>query len=109
MESDASEPTCVKLTDMFAPAAPTGLTAVASEDAISLIWSASPEKDVSGYIVLRAIAPADTPVAITPTPIAQTTFRDVVDGGARVIYAVQAVDTAGNVSPMSSRIEETAR
>ncbi len=109
MESEASEPACVKLTDIFAPAAPTGLTAVASEGAISLIWNASPEKDAAGYLVLRAIAPDETPVPVTPAPVPETTFRDSVPGGVRVTYAVQAVDTSGNVSPMSNRIEETAR
>jgi hypothetical protein len=109
MESEASEPACVTLTDTFPPAAPTGLTAVAADGSISLIWNASPEKDAAGYLVLRAIAPAATPVPVTPAPIQETTFRDMVAAGVRVVYAVQAVDTAGNVSPMSSPIEETAR
>jgi hypothetical protein len=59
--------------------------------------------------VLRAIAPADRPAPVTPQPIAETTFRDTVPAGVRVIYAVQAVDRAGNVSPMSAPIEESAR
>jgi hypothetical protein len=109
MESEASEPACVTLTDTFPPAAPTGLTAVAGDGSISLIWNASAEKDAAGYLVLRAIAPAATPVPVTPAPIPETTFRDTVAAGVRVIYAVQAVDTAGNVSPMSAPIEETAR
>ena len=109
MESEASAPTCVKLVDTFPPVAPTGLTAVAAEGSISLIWNSSPEKDAAGYLVLRAIAPATTPVAVTPSAIQETTFRDAVPSGVRVIYAVQAVDTAGNVSPMSTPIEETAR
>ncbi len=109
MESEASEPACVTLTDTFPPAAPTGLTAVASAGAISLIWNASPESDVAGYLVLRAIAPAGTPEPITPAPVTETTFRDSVPAGGRVTYAVQAVDQAGNASPMSAPIEETAR
>jgi hypothetical protein len=109
MESEASEPACVTFADTFPPAAPTGLTAVAADGAISLIWNASPEQDAAGYLVLRAVAPAQTPVRVTPTPIPETTFRDTVAAGVRVIYAVQAVDTAGNVSPLSSPIEETAR
>jgi hypothetical protein len=109
MESEASEPACVRLTDTFPPAAPAGLTAVASAGAISLIWNASPEQDIAGYLVLRAIAPATTPVAVTPAPVTETTFRDTVAAGDRVTYAVQAVDQAGNVSPMSAPIEEIAR
>jgi hypothetical protein len=32
-----------------------------------------------------------------------------VPAGAHVGYAVQAVDKAGNASPLSTRVEETAR
>jgi hypothetical protein len=109
VESEASPPACVTPTDTFPPAAPTGLTAVAATGSISLIWNASPEKDVAGYLVLRATAPASTMAPVTPMPIPETTFRDAVSPGTRVIYAIQAVDQAGNVSPPSSSIEETAR
>jgi hypothetical protein len=109
MESEASEPACVTLKDTFPPAAPTGLTAVAASGTVSLIWNASPAKDVAGYLVLKAVAPDVTPVPVTPTPVTETTFRDTAPSGVRVVYAVQAVDQAGNVSPMSDRIEETPR
>ena len=46
---------------------------------------------------------------ITPAPIRETNFRDAVPPGARYAYAVQAVDKTGNVSPMSNRVDETAR
>jgi fibronectin type 3 domain-containing protein len=109
VESDESAPTCVTLTDTFPPAAPKGLQAVSTEGAINLIWDANTEKDVRGYIVLRGAAAAATLEAIVMEPIQETSFKDGVQPGVRYAYAVQAVDSAGNVSPMSARVEETAR
>ena len=109
LESEASPRVCVTPKDTFPPAAPTGLNTVPESGAVSLIWNANEESDLAGYFVLRAIAPAGTPVAINATPLRDTTFRDVVPSGARVTYAIQAVDQAGNVSPMSARAEESPR
>lgn len=109
IESDASPATCVTLEDTFPPAAPTGLQAVSSQAAISLIWDASTEKDLAGYLVLRAVAPSTVLTPVTPAPIDATTFNDTVQAGVRASYAVQAVDKAGNVGPISTRVEETAR
>jgi hypothetical protein len=109
VESDTSPPACEKLADTFEPAPPTGLIAVASEGAINLIWDPSDEKDLAGYLVLRAVAPADTPTRVTPMPIQETTFKDTVRAGLRVVYVVEAVDKAGNVSMPSNRVEEAAR
>jgi hypothetical protein len=109
IESAPSPSGCVTLHDTFAPAAPQGLVGVGSEGAISLIWSANTEPDLAGYIVLRAVAPATGLVPVTPAAITDTNFRDTVPAGARATYAVQAVDKAGNRSPLSNEISETAR
>ena len=112
VESPMSKPACVKAVDTFAPSAPTKLEAVASEGAVSLIWEASPEADVAGYLVLRGEAGAAQLAPLFKTPIKETTYRDVsVKAGTRYVYAVVAVDTAAahNVSPPSNRVEETAR
>jgi hypothetical protein len=109
LESDGSPKTCVTLADTFPPAAPDGLITIAAEGAVNLIWNSNREVDLAGYLVLRAIAPETTPVAITPAPVLQPTFTDPVPPGSRVTYALQAVDKAGNVSPLSARVEETAR
>jgi hypothetical protein len=53
IQGPASPPTCVVPADTFPPGPPTGLVAVASEGAISLVWDASPERDMAGYLVLR--------------------------------------------------------
>jgi hypothetical protein len=109
IESDASPRACLTPKDTFPPVAPTGLQGVPGTRSIDLIWNPNDEADLAGYLVLRAIAPATTLEAITPEPLQDTTFRDTVPAGARVTYAVQAVDKAGNVGEMSARIEETAR
>jgi hypothetical protein len=109
VEGAESPAGCVTLVDTFPPKAPQGLQAVASEGAINLIWDANQEKDVRGYIVLRAIAPAETLEPVMSEPIRETSFKDAVKPGIRFIFAVRAVDAAGNMSPPSARVEETAR
>ena len=111
-ESKMSTPSCVKAVDTFPPSAPKKLEAVASEGAISLIWEASPEPDVAGYVVLRGEAGSGQLAPLFKDPIKETTYRDVsVKRGVRYVYAVVAVDTAAahNVSQQSNRVEETAR
>lgn len=109
LEGDASPSACVTPVDTFAPAPPTGLTAVASQGAISLIWNPSPEKDLRGYHVLRADTSGGVFAAITTAPIADTTYTDQVPDGRRYAYAVQAVDQAGNLGAQSAAVEEAAR
>ena len=109
VEGTESPAKCVPLTDKFPPKAPEGLQAVPSDGAINLIWDANRERDVRGYIVLRGIAPTDTLEPVTPEPIRETSFKDAVKPGVRFVFAVRAVDAAGNMSPPSARVEETAR
>lgn len=108
-ESGASASACVKFTDTFAPAAPTGLIAVPSDAAINLTWDANTEKDLSGYMVLRGTASDSSLTPITSAPLSETTFRDLVPAGIRYFYAVQASDKSGNSSPVSGRVDATAR
>jgi hypothetical protein len=109
VEGDDPAPTCVTMVDRFPPAAPKGLSAIPSEGAISLIWEPNAEGDLRGYIVLRAAASGGELQPITPEPISQTTLKDPAAAGVRYVYAVRAVDAAGNASALSERVEETAR
>lgn len=109
-ESEPSEVRCITPRDIYPPAAPKGLTAVVSAGSISLIWDPNGEKDLDGYLVLRAEAPGGTLQPLTRERIHDTTYNDAgVKPGVRYIYAVVAVDKAGNVSAQSDRVEETAR
>ena len=106
----ASPRTCITPVDSFAPAAPRSLAVIAGAGSINLIWDANTEPDVAGYLVLRAEAPSDTLQPITSEPTAASTYRDEsVRPGVRYVYAVVAVDRAGNRSAESNRMEETAR
>jgi hypothetical protein len=112
IEGEPSEEACVTPMDVFAPAAPAGLAAVSTPGQISLIWDANTEKDLAGYIVLRADASGGDLRPITPSPIRETSFRDAtVTPGTRYVYAIVAVDRADppNTSAPSARVEETAR
>jgi hypothetical protein len=107
IESDAAPPACETLTDTFAPAAPKGLRSIAGERSINLIWDPNSESDLAGYLVFRGTG--DKLDQITPAPIADPTFTDGVQPGVRYVYAVKAVDKAGNSSAWSERVEEMAR
>ena len=109
IESDAPPAICETLVDTFPPAAPKGMNAIATDGAINLIWEPNAEKDLAGYIVLRGVEPAETLESITPAPIAEPSFKDTVKPGIAYVYAVRAVDKAGNPSPSSARVVETAR
>ena len=112
VQGPASPPTCVTPVDTFSPQPPTGVVAVASRDAISLVWDPSLESDVVGYLVLRGTAPGATLQPLTSEPIVETTYRDAeVESDRRYVYAVQAVDGAvpSNVSPPSVEVMEQAR
>ena len=111
IESDASAPVCVTPRDIFAPAAPAGLTGVASSGVIALIWDANTEADLAGYLVLRADGPGETLRPLTPSPIRETAYRDTsVTPGVRYEYAIVAVDraTPPNSSAPSARYGVTA-
>ena len=108
----ASPSTCVIPVDTFAPQPPVNLVAVASRDAINLVWDSSPEPDVGGYLVLRGTAPGATLQSLTAEPIVETTYRDIaVESDQEYVYAVQAVDNATprNVSLPSVEVMEQAR
>ncbi|MBA2301252.1 MAG: fibronectin type III domain-containing protein [Acidobacteria bacterium] len=112
LESLPSAAQCVTPSDIFAPAAPKGLSAVGSAGTISLIWEANTESDIAGYLILRGEVPGDTLQALTATPIRETTYQDTtVKSGVRYGYVVVAVDraTPPNTSPQSARVEESAR
>jgi hypothetical protein len=109
-ESEPSPAACITPRDIYPPAAPRGLTAVVNAGVVSLIWEPNTERDLDGYFVLRAEAPGATLQPLTRDAIHDTTFNDkTVKPGVRYVYAVVAVDKAGNASEPSNRVEDTAR
>lgn len=113
VEGDASPRRCVTPVDVFPPAAPMGLSAVAGDASISLIWEASGDADVAGYLVLRGTTADATLQPLTTAPVVETSFTDrTASPGVRYVYAVVAVDARvplPNISAESNRVEEAAR
>ena len=108
VESAPSPEVCVTPVDTFPPAAPKTLQSVASVGAITLIWEPNAERDLAGYIILRGGTESDLQ-PITASPISATQFKDDLAPGTRHVYAVRAVDKAGNASAISNLVEDTAR
>jgi len=110
IESDPSAPVCITPKDTFPPAAPKGLAAVGSAGVINLIWDASTEADLAGYVILRAEAPGATLRPLVREPIRETRYADrTAQPNVRYAYAVVAVDKSGNRSAPSNKVEEAAR
>jgi hypothetical protein len=113
VEGHASKPLCVTPVDVFPPAAPTGVSPIAVEGAISLVWEANAERDLQGYLVWRGEEGSETLTRITADVVKETRYTDqTVKPGVRYVYAVTAVDTRSpepNISAESERVEVTAR
>lgn len=105
----------VEALDVFPPATPTGLAAVATPASagvaasIDLNWQPVTDSDLAGYIVYRR--EGDGPWArISPAqPLAGPAFHDAnVEAGHAYRYAVSAMDQGGHESARSHEAEESA-
>ena len=109
-----SAPVRVQALDVFPPAVPAGLAAVATapsaaaEAAIDLSWQPNTEPDLAGYIVYRREA-AETWKRISPAqPLVGPAFHDArIQPGHTYRYAVTAIDQGGHESARSAEAEET--
>lgn len=95
-ESEISAPITVNPVDRFAPAAPTGLTAIPSVRSIELVWERNTEKDMASYSVYRNGEKVAT--ALTAPAYSDAMARQ----GVTYQYQVTAVDMAGNESAKSA-------
>lgn len=112
VESAESNIVHIKPVDTFPPTAPSALTIAAAPGTISIFFAINPEKDIAGYKIYRSTDP-DLDKAkwllLTPELLKANTYQDTrVESGKRYYYYLTATDTAGNVSPMSEVISETA-
>ncbi|MGD0860276.1 MAG: fibronectin type III domain-containing protein [Terracidiphilus sp.] len=105
----------VEALDVFPPAVPTGLAAVAtapsagSEAAIDLSWQPNTEADLAGYAVYRREG-SESWQRISPAqPLVGPAFHDArIQPGRTYGYAVTAIDQGGHESARSAEAEETA-
>jgi hypothetical protein len=113
VEGHPSMAICVTTIDIFPPARPIGLSPIAAEGTISLVWEANTDRDLQGYQVWRGEDGSETLTRITEDVVKETRYTDEgVKPGVRYVYAVTAVDNQSpkpNVSPESERVEVTAR
>jgi fibronectin type 3 domain-containing protein len=92
-------------TSGLAPAAPTGVSASAGTNNVSVNWAANTEPDLAGYHVERAATSTLGPwTRLTgTTPVNATSYTDGTRPVATAVhYRVLAVDTSGNTSAPSA-------
>lgn len=101
----------VEAKDVFPPAPPEALAAVAVADqgAIDLSWSPNSETDLEGYVVYRAEGGGKPErISAANAPVIAPTYRDAAArAGHTYHYSVSAVDASGNESARSSEVTET--
>jgi len=107
----ASETVTIDAKDVFPPAAPVGLAAVADVQgrAIDLSWAPDTEPDLAGYVVYRRdVTASGAKERVSPKAlVVALSFTDgQVVAGHRYAYAVSAVDRDGNESPRSGEVEQ---
>lgn len=101
--SEASPEITAVARDIFPPSTPAGLTAVAGIGTIELAWDRSPESDVAGYRVSRAVGDAALAPIGELTRAASFSDRDI-KSGVTYRYAVSAIDENGNASAPSQPV-----
>jgi hypothetical protein len=87
--------------DRFPPAAPKGLTVLASPTSIELTWEQNTELDIAGYRVYRA-APGAGFERVSETRGIPSYSDRQVEAGKTYRYAVTAFDHAGNEGSRSA-------
>lgn len=110
VEGEDSSAVQVFAHDVFPPAVPSGLQAVASgagqKPFIDLIWAPVPDADLAGYNVYRHEEGA-APVKVNTEPVKTPAYRDAdVKSGHQYTYSVSAVDLRANESAHSDEASE---
>lgn len=110
-----SSPVRVEAIDVFPPAKPAGLVAVAVRPsqggalAIDLSWEPDAEADVAGYVVYRRENDAPWQRISPSEPVVGPAYHDPqVQPGHTYRYAVSAIDQGGHESARSAEIEQAA-
>lgn len=114
LAGEISAPVRVEALDVFPPAVPTGLAAVAalgesgSETAIDLSWQPVTDVDLGGYAVYRREGQSGWRRISPAQPLVGPAFHDTqVQPGHSYRYAVSAIDQGGHESARSAEAEET--
>jgi len=94
--------------DRFAPLPPSELSTLGSVGEVRLVWPASPDADVAGYVLERADPDAEFH-RVNTEPVAALEFTDRgLASGFTFRYRVAAIDRAGNLGafgePVATRV-----
>ncbi len=105
LESEESLTIEVEAKDVFPPAAPAGLTAIAGSGFIVLSWEANAETDLAGYRVWRRGEKESEFALVQELGSTLNSYSDsAVEKNRRYVYAITAFDGAGNESPKSDGV-----
>ena len=108
-----SDPVRIETLDVFPPAIPTGLAAVAavgdaaSGPSIDLSWQPAIDADLAGYAVYRREGEGEWKQISPSSPVVGPAFHDSdVQAAHTYRYAVKAIDQGGHASESSAETEE---
>jgi hypothetical protein len=114
LASELSAPVRVEARDIFPPAVPTGLAAVATTgdngagNAIDLSWQPVTDPDLAGYAVYRREGDGRWQRISPAGPLVSPAFHDAqVQPGHSYRYAVSSINQGGNESARSAETEES--
>jgi hypothetical protein len=107
-QSEISAIAGVTPADMFAPAVPVGLMAVAGVNSIELAWQPNTEDDLAGYQVYRSTGGGAAERIAGPVDAPNFSDR-TVEIGKRYSYTITSIDRTGNESAHSAAVEVTAQ
>lgn len=110
VEGGVTEPISVSPRDMTPPAAPVGVTAVATAVGTKIFWDKSNEPDVAGYKVYRRAADKDKYELLGQVAPEYMLFVDKNGtGDVRYYYAVAAIDSSTPANESKKSREATVR
>jgi hypothetical protein len=114
LAGELSAPMRVEARDIFPPAVPTGLAAVATTgdngagNAIDLSWQPVTDADLAGYAVYRREGDGGWQRISPAGPLVPPAFHDAqVQPGHSYRYAVSSINQGGNESARSAETEES--
>jgi hypothetical protein len=91
-------------TVVVAPTAPQNVAASIGSNLVTVTWADNPEFDLAGYNVYKN----GSATPLNAAPLTSSIFTDTaVVNGTQYSYTVRAVDTASNLSPLSSAVLAT--